>query len=66
MHDGTRLTRAGDGLGWSRLAEEVAKTVPAAEVDGIWVFHPIRNGPREWGTAIDAAAYLADRGVYLG
>ena len=52
MHDGTRLNRAGDGLGWSRLAEVVATEVPVSEVDGIWVFRPIRNGPREWGTAI--------------
>lgn len=52
MHDGVRLSAPGDGLGWARLAEVVGQEVPVAEVDGIWVFRPIRNGPREWGTAI--------------
>jgi hypothetical protein len=26
--------------------------LPWAEIDGIWVFRPMRSGPREFGTAI--------------
>jgi len=26
--------------------------MPAAEVDGIWVFSPLRHDGREWGTAV--------------
>jgi hypothetical protein len=40
------------GEGWSRLARAVASEVPSDEVDGIWVFQPIRQEAREWGTAI--------------
>ena len=38
--------------GWERLAEAVAQVVPPGEVDGIWIFTPLRRGPREWGTAV--------------
>ena len=37
---------------WERLADEVARELPVAEVDGIWIFQPLRNGPQEAGTAI--------------
>ena len=37
---------------WERLADEVALQVPVAEIDGVWVFQPLRNGPQEAGTAI--------------
>ena len=37
---------------WLRLADEVAKVVPIGEIDGIWTFQPLRNGPLEAGTAI--------------
>ncbi|HET8650495.1 MAG TPA: hypothetical protein VFL95_10665 [Gemmatimonadales bacterium] len=30
----------------------MSATVPAAEVDGVWVFPPLRREQREWGTAI--------------
>jgi nucleoside-triphosphatase THEP1 len=40
------------GSGWERLAQAVAQKLPAAEVDGIWIFSPIRRDSREWGTAI--------------
>lgn len=38
--------------GWERLAQAVAQVVPRAEVDGVWIFTPLRRGPREWGTAV--------------
>jgi hypothetical protein len=38
--------------GWARLARAVAEVVPPAEVDGVWVFAPIRRDTREWGTAV--------------
>jgi hypothetical protein len=38
--------------GWSRLAGAVAEVLPAAEVDGVWLFSPLRREGREWGTAV--------------
>ena len=38
--------------GWDRLAQAVAQVVPPAEVDGIWLFSPLRRESREWGTAV--------------
>jgi hypothetical protein len=45
-------TAPGVGYGWTRLAEEVAKILPPAEVDGLWAFPNIRRDGREWGTAV--------------
>jgi hypothetical protein len=38
--------------GWARLASAVAEVVPPAEVDGVWIFSPLRREGREWGTAV--------------
>lgn len=38
--------------GWDRLAQAVAEVLPPLEVDGVWVFTPLRHGGREWGTAV--------------
>jgi hypothetical protein len=38
--------------GWDRLALAVAQVVPPSEVDGIWIFAPLRRESREWGTAV--------------
>lgn len=38
--------------GWDRLAQAVADLVPPSEVDGVWVFAPVRRENREWGTAV--------------
>ncbi|HUF36208.1 MAG TPA: hypothetical protein VMN37_09670 [Gemmatimonadales bacterium] len=46
------MTGPGAGAGWGRLALAVAETLPPAEVDGVWVFSPIRHEGREWGTAV--------------
>jgi len=43
---------AGPAARWERLADEVALQIPVAEIDGVWVFQPLRNGPQEAGTAI--------------
>jgi hypothetical protein len=43
---------AAAGTGWERLALAVAQAMPPSEVDGIWVFAPIRRDSREWGTAV--------------
>jgi hypothetical protein len=40
------------GTGWERLAQAVARDLPVGEIDGIWIFSPIRRETREWGTAI--------------
>jgi hypothetical protein len=38
--------------GWDRLAQAVVEVLPPAEVDGVWVFAPLRREDREWGTAV--------------
>jgi hypothetical protein len=38
--------------GWSRLAGAVAELLPPAEVDGVWIFSPLRHEGKEWGTAV--------------
>jgi hypothetical protein len=38
--------------GWARLASAVAEVLPSAEVDGVWIFSPLRRDGREWGTAV--------------
>lgn len=42
----------GTGPGWDELAAQVSRDLPAAEIDGIWVFRVIRSGGRDWGTAV--------------
>ena len=37
---------------WERLADDVALQVPVAEIDGVWVFQALKNGPQEARTAI--------------
>jgi hypothetical protein len=38
--------------GWIRLAGAVAEVLPPAEVDGVWIFSPLRHEGKEWGTAV--------------
>ena len=45
------MTAAPD-TGWGRLAGAVAEVLPPAEVDGVWIFSPLRREGREWGTAV--------------
>ena len=49
---------------WERLADEVALQVPIAEIDGVWVFQPLRNGPQEAGTAIISRVDGERRRIY--
>ncbi len=47
------ITRApGLGLGWTRVAQAVAESVLPSEIDGIWLFPPVRHEEREWGVAV--------------
>jgi hypothetical protein len=46
------MTDPGVGPGWVRLAQAVAEELPPGEVDGVWVFSPLRREGREWGTAV--------------
>ncbi|HEU4698484.1 MAG TPA: hypothetical protein VFS40_04850 [Gemmatimonadales bacterium] len=52
------------GPGWERLAGVVAAQLPVVEIDGVWAFQPIRQGPREWGTAIIARVDGDRRRIY--
>jgi hypothetical protein len=40
------------GGGWERLAQAVSEILPPTEVDGVWIFTPLRREDREWGTAV--------------
>lgn len=40
------------GSGWERLAQAVSEVLPPVEVDGVWIFAPLRREDREWGTAV--------------
>ncbi|HET7109847.1 MAG TPA: hypothetical protein VFI41_03150 [Gemmatimonadales bacterium] len=40
--------------GWERLAQVVAADIPVAEVDRVWCFPVLRQGQREFGTAVIA------------
>jgi hypothetical protein len=44
--------RSGSEVGWTRLAQAVAEIVPPDQVDGVWIFAPLRREGREWGTAV--------------
>ncbi len=39
-------------LGWLRTAQSLAEVVGPEEIDGIWLFPPVRREEREWGTAV--------------
>jgi len=54
-------------LGWRRVADEVARTMPVAEIERAWLFPPVRGEDREWGTAVIARRVSAGRlRVYTG
>jgi len=44
----------GRGPGWAKLAEAVARQVPPAEIETIYLFTPLKREGREWGTAVVA------------
>ncbi len=54
----------GTGPGWDELAQNVAAALPAAEIDGIWVFRVIRSGGRDWGTAVISRVDGERRRIY--
>lgn len=60
------MSELGVGPGWERLSAQVAAQVPTTEIDGIWVFPPIRQGPREYGTAIVSQVHGERRRIYTG
>jgi hypothetical protein len=40
------------GSGWGRLAARVAGSLPASEIDAVWLFRTLRREGSEWGTAL--------------
>ncbi len=46
------VRRRGLGLGWDQVALALAAEVPVAEIDRIWLFAPLWQEGREWGTAV--------------
>jgi hypothetical protein len=54
-------------LGWRRVADELLRAVPAAEIERAWLFPPVRNEDREWGTAVLARRVCDGRlRIYTG
>lgn len=52
------------GSGWDRLAQAVAEVVPPGEIDGVWVFAPVRRESNEWGTAVLSRVEGERRRIY--
>ncbi len=50
--------------GWPRLAAAVAEQIPAADIDGVWVFSTLRREGREWGTAVLSRLDGSRRRIY--
>jgi hypothetical protein len=48
------MTAPAPESGWDRLAQVVAAKIPVAEVDRVWCFPVLRQGQREFGTAVIA------------
>jgi hypothetical protein len=61
---GVGVTEPGVGPGWVRLAQAVAEQLPPGEVDGVWVFSPLRREGKEWGTAVLSRADGDRRRIY--
>ncbi|MFL5402611.1 MAG: hypothetical protein ACJ8BF_07315 [Gemmatimonadales bacterium] len=53
-----------EGTGWERLAQAVSEVVPPSEVDGVWIFAPVRRDDREWGTAVVSRLEGERRRIY--
>lgn len=55
------------GFGWRRVAGAVAERIPIGEIERIWLFPPVRQEAREWGTAVVARRVEPGRlRVYTG
>jgi hypothetical protein len=53
--------------GWRRVARAAAEAMPVAEIERIWLFPPVRQEDREWGTAVVARRVVEGRlRVYTG
>lgn len=44
-----------------RLAADLAKVMPPADVQGVWIFPAVRREDREWGTAVVARRTESER-----
>ena len=42
----------GIGPGWARVAESVTVHMSPEDIEGIWLFPPVRREEREWGVAV--------------
>ncbi len=55
------LRQPGVGVGWMRVAQALAEHLPPEEIDGIWLFQPVRREDREWGVAVVAGRTGTER-----
>ena len=51
----------GLGPGWTRVADSLVNRVEPEDIEGIWLFPPIRREEREWGVAVVACRTDDDR-----
>ena len=51
----------GLGSGWTRVAEALVSRVEPEDIEGIWLFQPVRREEREWGVAVVACRTDDDR-----
>ena len=57
-----RITQTpGLGPGWTRVADSLVNRVEPEDIEGIWLFPPIRREEREWGLAVVACRTDDDR-----
>ena len=57
-----RITQTpGLGPGWTRVADSLVNRVEPEDIEGIWLFPPIRREEREWGVAVVACRTDDDR-----
>lgn len=46
------MATPGLGPGWTRVAAAVSDCVSPHDIEGIWLFPPVRREEREWGVAV--------------
>jgi|GEM_PF-1975970 len=54
-------TGPGIGPGWTRVAAALTHHIDPADIEGIWLFPPVRREEREWGVAVVACSTESQR-----
>ncbi len=51
----------GIGQGWAKVARALADAIDPKDIEGIWLFPPVRKEDREWGVAVVACSAADER-----